>query len=116
MKYEWNIPVDGTVTVNTLCVVGLCTCIMIKMAVEKIFDDIGLEEYDVAPATESNPVGDRMQNPNVIVAEGIRLDELQAKLPETLFIHVEDLANTELLKTEIVNVFTNAGWLRISEE
>ena len=25
------------VTINTLCVVGACTCIMIKMAVEKAF-------------------------------------------------------------------------------
>ena len=35
------------VTINTLCVVGACTCIMIKMAVEKAFKTLGISELDI---------------------------------------------------------------------
>jgi len=47
------------VTINTLCVVGACTCIMIKMAVEKAFKTLGISELDidVQPTVEDSPRG-----------------------------------------------------------
>ena len=52
------------VTINTLCVVGACTCIMIKMAVEKAFKTLGISELDidVQPTVEDSPRGDRSRD------------------------------------------------------
>lgn|GEM_PF-1384481 len=115
-KYIYNPPFKRTTTINTLCVVGVCTCIMIKMATEKVFKSMGITDIDVQAATESNPMGDRYKEPDIIMVEGIRIDELQEKYPKTIMIMVEDLAKVDKIKDEVVKKLTDAGWLQIVDE
>lgn len=109
-KYEYVL--DKTLTANTLCVVGVCTCLMMKLAVEKVFDELGITDYDVQPANEDNPMGSRNEMPELIFCESLRIDEVKSKAPDSLVIEIRDLSNEEDLKESIIKAFTTQGWLR----
>lgn len=109
--YQVKYPNGMCISANTLCVVGVCTCLMMKMAVEKAFDAIGITNYDIMPATEDNPFGNRDTAPDVIFCEPLRIDEVRLKVPNSLVIEIEDIANHEKIKETIVNNFLNKGWL-----
>jgi len=109
-KYEYLY--GRTLTANTLCVVGVCTCLMMKLAVEKAFEDLGITDYDVQPANEDNPMGSRDQMPELIFCESTRIEEVRNKAPESLVIEIKDLSNEEQLKEDIVSEFITKGWLR----
>lgn len=100
------------ITINTLCVVGVCTCIMIKIATEKAFHALGIHDIDVMPSVEDNPRGDRAFDPDIVMLEGLRIGELKSKMPKTIFIEIKDLANQQLIEDEIVKELTAAGWLK----
>lgn len=100
------------ITINTLCVVGLCTCIMIKIATEKAFNSLGIYDIDVQPSVEDNPRGDRSTDPDICILEGLRLEEIRHKMPNTILIELKDLANQTLIVEEIVKELTAAGWLK----
>ena len=117
-KYIFTPPFKRTIEVNTLCVVGVCTCIMIKMAAEKAFAALGIKDIDVQPSVEDNPRGERSRDPDVIVIEGsgMRVEELQEKLPRTIFVEMKDLAKQDLFLEDLTKALTDAGWLTVIEE
>ena len=109
-KYEYVL--ERTLTANTLCVVGVCTCLMMKLAVEKVFTELGITDYDVQPANEDNPMGSRSEMPELIFCESLRIDDVRSRAPGSLVIEIKDLSNEENLKERIVKEFTARGWLR----
>ena len=80
-QFVWDPPFKGKrpLTVNTCCVVGVCTCIMIKIAVEKVLDGLGVDDYDVRPSVEDNPRGDRSKDPELMFIEGTSIEEIKRK-------------------------------------
>ena len=100
------------VTINTLCVVGVCTCILIKIAVEKTFKALGFTDIDVAPSVEDNPRGSRSVDPDICFLEGLRLEEIQSRMPNTLLVEIKDLGNHESVMEETIKVLSEAGWLK----
>lgn len=110
-NYTYQFPYNRQLTANTLCIVGVCTCIMMKMAVEAVFDSLGITDYSVEPATEDNPLGSRGIVPDVIFCEALRLEEIKSRIPGPMIIEVKDVANRELIKEEVIKAFSEAGWL-----
>lgn len=117
-QYVYKPPFRRTITINTLCVVGIATCIMIKIAAEKAFQTLGIIDIDIQPSTADNPVGDRSRAPDIILLEGFgsRVDEIETSMPETMVIEIKDLANQDLLVETITNTLMDAGWLECLEE
>lgn len=108
-QYHFSFP-RGKLTANTLCVVGVCTCLLMKMAVERAFRSLGIENFDVEPATEDNPMGSRAQAPDVIFCEPLRSEEIRGRMPTSLVIEVRDIADPEGIAESVLRAFTEAGW------
>lgn len=111
-RYQYAFPYARPLTANTLCIVGVCTCLLMKMAVERVFQTLGITDYNVEPATEDNPMGSRDCAPDVIFCEALRMDELRQRVPEALVIEVKDIADQERIRQEIIRAFLSKGWLR----
>lgn len=111
INYVFSPPFSRPLTANTLCVVGVCTCIMMKIAVEKVFMSLGIIDANVEPATEDNPFGSRGMPPDVIFCEPLRLGEIQERMPGSITVAVEDITNQNAIREAIVDAFTKAGWL-----
>ena len=115
-EYVFKPPFNRTLTINTCCVVGVCTCIMMKITVEKVFKNLGITDIDIQPALESNPLGDRSKAPDIIMMEPLRIEEIKERYPDVVFVVVEDLAKVDKIQEEVVKELTKAGWLEVIEK
>lgn len=115
MENRYEYVLERTLTANTLCVVGVCTCLMMKLAVEKVFAELGITDYDIQPANEDNPMGSRSEMPELIFCESLRIDDVRSRAPGSVVIEVKDLSDENSLKDSIIKEFTALGWLRSVE-
>lgn len=109
-QYLWKDPFNRSLKVSTCCVVGVGTCILLKIAVQKIFDKLGVSA-DIEPTTEGNPSGSFVGSPDVIVMEGLRLEEIKERNPNSMIIEINDLGNMNEIEMNIVKEFRKAGWI-----
>lgn len=114
-KLIWNPPFDRPLNVVTLCPCGVCTCIMLKMNVEKVLGSLGIES-DIVPSTEQNPMGNVYFVPDVLIAEGINFEHIKDSVPAAVKVWCKDLSQTEKLKADLLAEFVRVGWMKKGEE
>lgn len=111
-KYIWLDPFKRPLKVTTCCVVGVGTCILLKIAVRRVFDQLGIPA-DIEPSVEGAPGGTFPGWPDVIFLGGLQAEEIQIKMPKSLLIEIKNLGYTEKIKADIIKAFIKVGWLKV---
>jgi len=109
-EYIWKDPFKRPLRVVTCCPVGICTCILTKIAVEKVFDQLGITS-EITPTTEGNPMGGVNGTPDILITEGMQLEALKEKVPAPIALRIHDLGKPDEIKAEIIKHLLGVGWL-----
>ncbi len=111
-KYIWKDPFKRPLNVLTCCPVGICTCVLVKITIDKIFAQLGVPA-EVTPTTESNPMGVVNTCPDVLITEGLQLDSILEKVPAPVAFKIHDMGKPEEIKQIIIDHFVKAGWMEV---
>lgn len=109
-EYIWKNPFNRPLRVITCCPMGICTCILTKMTIEKVFHQLGVPA-EITPTTEGNPLGGFNGSPDILITEGMQLDVLKEKVSAPVAFRIHDLGKPDDIKEEIVRNLLDAGWI-----
>lgn len=111
-KVIYKNPFNRPIRIHTCCPVGICTCILVKIELEKIFGELGIP-VEISPTTEGNPMGDSNTVPDCIITEGMQLDSILTKIHPKVSFRIKDLGKREEIKQDIIDNFAEVGWIEI---